>query len=404
MNSMIHNIVFFSAYYPPHLGGVENYTQSLCEALLEKGHRVTVVTSALSTRSHGARNSDDLVRIVEVPSISIMGGRFPLICPSLKTTKLFAELRSLNPTDIVINTRYYPLCLLGCSFANKQGIQPLIIDHSSGSLSCDKTFLGRAIRRYEKTATKLILSHQPKFAAVSLGSAKWLKSLGITTSGIVPNSINTSHYREIASNRDWGRELLASQTAFTVVFAGRLIPEKGITKLIKAGRLLAGKKNDFILVIAGDGPLRELVQQTDEPWLKYVGKLSRPDLSSLLDFSDCLCFPSEYPEGLPTVLLEAAAQKNAIIVSDCAGARDVIPDADSGIILDKITPDTIADSIAAVESNRELAALYAANSHKNVRESFSWQDSASALIRLLEQGAETTGVCPQECFSRYSAK
>lgn len=385
MNIPRRRIAIFSAYYPPHLGGVEIFTLHMGNALSEMGHDVAIVTSSLEQSAKREREKAAGMSIIEIPSRSIMNDRFPLIIPGNSLRKAIAEINQYAPTDVVINTRYYPLSLLGCIIAKKLDSRVLVIDHSSGYLSEEKNAIGLAMRLYERIATSIISSYHPKFASVSKKGAQWTASLGLETIGTVPNSIDANKYMALSSGRAWREELNISRSSFVVTFASRLIPEKGISKLLEAAKLLRNQGCDFTLVVAGDGPLKNGLVNSKSPWMKYVGRLNQADLSALLKESDCFCLPTEYPEGLPTILLEAAVQNNAIIVSDCAGAREIIPNKKYGIVLEEVSAQSIADAIMALLENRELTSYLANNASRHVKEGFSWKQSASQLIKLLDQ-------------------
>lgn len=378
-------IVFFSAYYPPHLGGVEKFTQNLSKALTKMGHEVLIVTSSLNKPADIAEKEDKKIRVIEITSKSIMDDRLPIITSPKSIQHTIRRVNNYNPTDIVINTRYYPLSLLGCKIAKGLGLRPLVIDHSSGYLSHAKTPTGFAMRKYESLVTSLMLSSNPVFASVSQGGSKWLSSIGLSCSGIIPNSLDAKAYKELASDRNWKKEMQVEESNFVIVFAGRLIPEKGPLKLINAARRLSKTHSDFVVVIAGDGPLKETISLINEHWLKFVGKLEQSDLSSLLNASDCFCLPTEYPEGLPTVLLEAAVQENAIIVSNCAGSEEVVPNEKYGTILKDTTPQTIAKSIEQYIDDRSRAAQQASEARKYVEMAFSWNKTSEKLLDLLDK-------------------
>ena len=385
MNAPRRRIAIFSAYYPPHLGGVEIFTLHMGDTLSEMGHDVTIVTSSLGQSTKREREKAARASIIEIPSRSIMNDRFPLIIQGNSLRKAIAEINQYAPTDVVINTRYYPLSLLGCIIAKKLGSRVLIIDHSSGYLSEEKSAMGLAMRLYERISTSIISSYRPKFASVSKQGDHWTASLGLETIGTVPNSIDANKYMALSSGRAWREELNISESSFVVTFASRLIPEKGILKLLKAAGLLWNRGCDFTLIVAGDGPLRDDLVNNKSPWMKYVGRLDQADLSALLKESDCFCLPTEYPEGLPTILLEAAVQNNAIVVSDCAGAREVIPNKNYGIVLEEVSAQSIADAIMALLRNQEFTSCLANNASEHVKEEFSWRQSASRLIKLLDQ-------------------
>ena len=110
-------IALFSAYFPPHIGGVEQYTLNLATSLYNKGHEVVVITS----NSGDGSKPHVPFEVIEIPTISVMGDRFPVIRTDRRFSKLVNRLRTVAFDAYVINTRYYPICLLGCHLASVQG-------------------------------------------------------------------------------------------------------------------------------------------------------------------------------------------------------------------------------------------------------------------------------------------
>lgn len=96
-----------------------------------------------------------------------MGDRFPLMIPSKATFKQIKELTEAPFDGIVINTRYYPICLLGCRIVRVHNLRPVLIDHSSGPISNEKSPLGFAMRTYETINNRLIKSKRPIGCSVS---------------------------------------------------------------------------------------------------------------------------------------------------------------------------------------------------------------------------------------------
>lgn len=224
---------------------------------------------------------------------------------------------------------------MGLALAKKLDIRPLIVDHSSGPISSDASMLGTLLRLYENISNFLIRRHSPCMCSVSARGAAWSSSIGFNTRGVIHNSINADEFREAASPRDWRRELGCTSKTLLVTFAGRLIKEKGVLEVAEAVETLKRRGLDTKLAIAGGGQLANQISDCkalpSDTLERSVGQSIWPCSRD----SNCFCLPTTYPECLPTILLEAAAQENAIIVSDCAGAREVIPSENFGIVLDE---------------------------------------------------------------------
>ena len=102
----------------------------------------------------------------------------------------------------------------------------------------------------------------------------------------------------------------------TVCYAGRLAPEKNIQEVLEAARALPQTR----FLIAGDGPLRNLVIETtcSCPNVEYMGWVSRSGVKQAIDDSDMLLLPSRV-ESFGTIALEAMARRRLVLVSDNCG-------------------------------------------------------------------------------------
>lgn len=381
---MNHNghILIFSAYYPPHLGGVELYTLHLSDALRKIGYKTTVVTSGFKDEDP---NTDESADVIRIPSVSIANDRFPIILPGRRLKAIYDFLLRSNASHIAINTRYYPLALMGLALAKQLGIRPLIIDHSSGPISSDASVLGALLRLYENISNFLIRRHSPYVCSVSTRGAAWSSSIGFNAQDVIHNSINADEFREAASPRDWRQELGCTSKTLLVTFAGRLIKEKGVLEAIEATEALKQRGLDIKLAIAGGGQLASQISDMQSLSVQYVGPLNRADLSALLRDSNCFCLPTTYPEGLPTILLEAAAQENAIVVSDCAGAREVIPNESFGIVLDDTGSESVMEALLRIYDDPTLSKQMGAAVRNHIDDNFTWDVAAQSLIAVLSK-------------------
>lgn len=121
-----------------------------------------------------------------------------------------------------------------------------------------------------------------------------------------------------------------------VTFAGRITRDKGIRELVEAWRVLAQRRPHAHLVIAGrvDGPdpagpeLEAALAAL--PRTHLVGHVD--DLDRLWSDSDLCVLPS-YREGLPLVVIEAAAAGVPALVCDFTGGRETVLDGKTGRVV-----------------------------------------------------------------------
>ena len=74
---MSSSYVIFSAQYPPHMGGIENFTYNLAHALVSSGNTITVVTNDTDSLGSGVKD-DEGVCVLRLPCLPFVDGRFPI--------------------------------------------------------------------------------------------------------------------------------------------------------------------------------------------------------------------------------------------------------------------------------------------------------------------------------------
>lgn len=371
-------ICIFSAFYPPHLGGVEIYTRSIALELIEMGYKACIVTSELGNEQ--LIDESETLTVIRIPSVPLMDGRFPLIKPGPTTKRLIHHLMEMEVSGIVVNTRYYPLSHLGLRIAKRKGIRPVLLDHSSGPISASSSITGKMIRTWENIATRYVKKMDPACYGVSRKSAIWLERLGLDAHGVIPNAINAQAFLASSSQRDFRTELSLGLDAFLIVFAGRLLAEKGVMELSEAVEAASMKRPQMHLIIAGSGPLETQLSNLKDPHIHMLGRLSSSDLGSLLTQSSLLCLPSRYPEGLPTILLEAAAAGNALVITDNGGTEEVVPSPSHGVILESGSVNHIQAALEQLYDDRDAASQLGMQAEAHVNETLTWRRSARALI------------------------
>jgi glycosyltransferase involved in cell wall biosynthesis len=136
-----------------------------------------------------------------------------------------------------------------------------------------------------------------------------------------------------------------------VLFASRLLRDKGILEFIAAAEKLKARDCQARFVVAGEidsanpssitaAEVEKLSRSGIVEWLGHV-----TDMRSLLRWATIVCLPS-YREGLPKVLIEAAATGRAIITTDVPGCRDVVRHELNGIL---VPPRSIDPLCCAIE-------------------------------------------------------
>lgn len=373
-------IAIISAQYPPHMGGIENFTQNLARALGNRGHAVTVVTN--DTNSIGAGwTCEDGFDVLRLPCVPLVDGRLPLPKPSAVRRELLKELDAREFDGVLVNARFYPHSLLGMKTARARGLAPLVLDHGSAYLSFSNPLLDPCVQIYEHVMTALGKRYKPRYFGISHKSVEWLRTFGIEAEGVISNSIDAAEFRECASRRDFRAELELDKDDFLVAFVGRLIPEKGISAIIEASRTSELSNRHVVFVLAGDGPLADEVKAAEGPNLCWMGRLGKDDVSALLQQSDALCLPSR-SEGFSTTLLEAGACGCPAVVTDIGGARELIPDEHYGTIIKSMAASSIIAAIVHLADDPLLLMEQRRDYQSLVEKNYSWNSTAESVENL----------------------
>jgi glycosyltransferase involved in cell wall biosynthesis len=115
------------------------------------------------------------------------------------------------------------------------------------------------------------------------------------------------------------------------LFVGRLSEEKGIDVLLEAFKELP-----YLIKIAGEGHLKELVEETAKQFsnISYLGSLSSEKVLAELQKTQALVFPSVWYEGMPMTIIEAFSVGTPIIASNLGAMNSMIFNGSNGFHFD----------------------------------------------------------------------
>ena len=178
--------------------------------------------------------------------------------------------------------------------------------------------------------------------------------------------------------------------------------DKGVGEFVEAARLLraAGSGARFVLVgdIDGENPSsipREILDTwTREGVIEWWGH--RADMPSVLQQAHIVCLPS-YREGLPTVLLEAAACARPLIATDVPGCREIVQHEKTGLLVPVRDAKSLAHAISVLladaalrerlgERGRELVTSRYTTDHVNAA-------TLSIYAELLDEVGSAEALC-----------
>ncbi|MEM9507885.1 MAG: glycosyltransferase family 4 protein [Cyanobacteria bacterium P01_E01_bin.35] len=180
------------------------------------------------------------------------------------------------------------------------------------------------------------------------------------------------------------------QTPPTVVFAGRLVWEKGVDILIKAFAQVKQKIPDGQLLIAGKGEaeasLKSLIEQLGlQNQVTLLGHLSRPLLEEKLSHAWVQVVPSRWVEPFGIVAIESMMRGTAVIATDAGGLREIVCHQQTGLLIPSEDVTALANSLEQILSDRHLAEQMGKQGREVALEHFTENGFVAQFINLYHQ-------------------
>lgn len=383
------NIVLVSAFFRPHVGGVEVYTEQVARELAGRGHRVLVLTSLLPGQRERFDEAPEGYLVLRLDSGFLMGGRFPYVRTTVMNRFMLEVVEAFGPDAVMIGARFYPICVLGAALAQRVGVVPLVVEHVSAYLTVNRRLADVALHAYEHAMASLMRLFPAAYFGVSQASATWLRTFGLQAYGVLSNAVDPTRFRAKGSH-----QMAHSPHQTLVVFAGRLTPEKGVRIFLAAAEAM-GVWSGVRFAVAGEGPLEDEVRAAAArlPQLTFAGRLDEAQLAAFMQAADVMCLPSR-SEGMPTALLEAGAARTAAVISRVGGVDELVPDARFGVVLPDRSVPEVCGAILFLHEHPDVRHAMAERLHERVVNGFTWAATADAVLAANARvnGGQTEGM------------
>jgi len=185
------------------------------------------------------------------------------------------------------------------------------------------------------------------------------------------------------------RESLGLGTSEVVVTVTRITRQKGIRTLLEAAALVHQARPGvrFLLVgpRQGEGPMAVPQAEIDRHAPYVIAPGRRSDIPALLGIADVFAFPTEYREGVPRCLLEAALAGLPIVTTRMPGCCDVVHDGWSGLLVPPRAPQLLAARILDLLLDRDSARVMGARARELVKEEFNLEITVARYAALYEE-------------------
>jgi phosphatidylinositol alpha-1,6-mannosyltransferase len=319
--------------YPPKVGGIQSYLWEIYRRL--PGGEVVVLT-----RRHPGWEGFDAAQ-----GHTIVRSRRPFLLPE---PGLAREIRQVVRSEVIDLVMYDPAFPVG-ALGPRMGLPYGVILHGAevtvpGRLPLTRTIVGEVLRRAELVVTN---------GAYSTGEAELAARRELPVA-VVPPGVDTGRFVPMGpSQRRVVRSWFGLDADDEVVLTlSRLVPRKGMDRLIEAAARLSRRRPRLVVLVAGSGRdrsrLERLAGDLRAPvrFLDRVPDADKPGLYASADLFAMMCrvrWGGLEQEGFGIVFVEAAACGVPQVAGRSGGAAEAVDHESTGLVVeDPADPEQIA--------------------------------------------------------------
>ena len=323
------NIGIFTDSYFPQLSGVATSIKTLKDALEKQGHNVFIFTTTDPHIKKGAVEAN-IFRFSSVPFISFTDRRVAFR-GFFEATKVAREVK----LDIVHTQTEFALGMIGKYVAHQLKIPAIHTYHTMYEDYLHYVLNGHLLRPYHvKQFTNVYLKNMDGVIAPSKRVEALLKRYKVNIPmRVIPTGVDVNSLNK-AANNDMRQELGIPADAPVLLTLSRVAEEKKIDRILNAMPEIIDEFPETRLVIAGDGPDMEVLQEqverlTLEDNVIFTGDVPHDDVGSYYKMADLFVSASD-TETQGLTYIEALASGTKCVVYDTDYTEHVFDDDEFG--------------------------------------------------------------------------
>jgi len=318
---MVLTIVMVSDFFYPNMGGVESHIFQLSQCLLERGHKVLVITHAYGDRV-GIRYMTNMLKVYYLPILPFYNKSvLPTIIGSLPYLRHIMMKEKVNLVHG--HSAFSSLAHEALFVASLLGLPTVFTDHSLFGFSDASAIVTNTFLKFSlaNTSHTICVSHTGKENTVLRGSVSPHKV------SVIPNAVDSVAFRPLKYPR-------RNKQTVTIVIGSRLVYRKGVDLVVEVVPAICRKrfgdaKANFL--IAGDGPKRILLEEMIEKHglqnrVKMLGELQHCEVRDKLLVKGDIFLNTSLTEAFCMAIVEAASCGLSVVSTAVGGIPEVLPE------------------------------------------------------------------------------
>lgn len=362
---MKHNICMVSDFFYPNQGGVENHIYHLSQCLLQRGHKVIVVTHSYGNR-RGVRYLTNGLKVYYLPFPTMYN---QCILPTIFTT--FPLIRNIlireNISIVHGHSAFSTMAHEAMFHARTMGLKAVFTDHSLFGFADASSILTNKLLKFSLAdcSHAICVSHTSKENTVLRACIK------PEMVSVIPNAVDATMFVPDPSKRTPGK--------VTIVVVSRLVYRKGMDLLAGIIPEICTKHPDVQFIIGGDGPKRILLEEIRENYqlqdrVTFLGALEHNKVRDVLVQGDILLNTS-LTEAFCIAIVEAACCGLQVVSTRVGGVPEVLPPE-----LIKLAEPSVKSLVTcldkAISDHRHGNVISPLEAHDRIKNLYTWPNVA----------------------------
>lgn len=361
------DIILANRWYPPHsgYGGVAMYNYYMSQALVQMGHRVTVIASRWSTEAPSRQNVNGVEvhrllnrHLYRLHRLPLVGRYMRSILELLYSYRVAYRLRRLKAPDIPDVIEFAEVRGEGFAYLRKKQSVPAVVRCHT------PTFVLRRYHRVDEMPYDTSLTvHMEKF---SIGQADALTApsrdmaqtiacdcgLSADRIHVIPNALDVDLFSPNGQRKQ-------KEDAITILHVGRLDRIKGIEVLARAIPSVVehAPGAQFVFIGRGDAWQRRLTAQLREKDMdsnaEFLGGVDQKTLLNWYQRADLAVVPTLNYESFSYTCAQAMAAGLPLVASRIGGIPETVGD-EAGILVQPGDVDGLAEALVQLIHNPKM--------------------------------------------------
>ncbi len=375
-------------FFHPSVGGIEGHVLNLSRQLVERGHKVTVVTSRLwGTQRHDKIQKDLYVErlashfLPRVPYASLSSVGY---VPNLKK-KIIDLVKQKNVAIIHAHGHHYPMSWTAINVSRTLGVPSVLTLHGIHALEPESHIAFGIEELFNHLMFRRLLAKTNALIALTKTISEYADRYGAPKEKqyIIPNGVEQNVFaRKILERERLKKHYNVPADKAVILFRGRFAHVKGALEMAEAVVTLGDERDDVFFLFVGEGRLQKEIERKLEPLkdrVKIFGWAAADKTPDLYVVADIYVCPSRW-EALPITILEAMASHLYIVATPVGGIPDILEGYISKTYISKPAAPKIIEALqVALKSYRERREL------RTIPERFDWSHIAFEVEQIYEK-------------------